>query len=91
MCPEARDEITSIVLANRQVIINTIEEGQREGSIAQGDSTELANVFLTAYHNMALWPIRGFGQPQPGVTGLILKLLWPYSHQDENRSIGLPG
>jgi len=76
---EARDEITSIVLDNRQVIIDTIEEGQREGSIAQGDSTVLATVFLTAYHNMALWPIRGFGQPQASVTGLILKLLRPYT------------
>jgi len=91
LSPEARNEITAIVHANRQVIIAIIEEGQREGSIAQWDSTELATVFLTAYHNMALWPIRGFGQPQPSVTGLILKLLRPYPNQEGNGPLGRPG
>ncbi|MFD0589840.1 TetR/AcrR family transcriptional regulator [Paenibacillus sp. GCM10027627] len=72
-----REQIQRNVLANRDLIIEVIEEGQKAGCIAEWDSTELATIFITAFHNMALWPIRGFGKPEVTVVGPLLKLLQP--------------
>ncbi|MBH5319127.1 TetR/AcrR family transcriptional regulator [Paenibacillus sp. GSMTC-2017] len=76
--PQAmKAEITANMMANRRLLIDLVEEGQKEGTIAIWDAEELTTIFITAFHNLALWEIRGFGKPAITVVEPILKLLRP--------------
>ena len=77
LSPSIKGAITSNMMANRQLIIQVIEEGQRDGIIAAGDSIELATLFITAFHHLGLWELRGFGKPALSVVEPLLKLLRP--------------
>ncbi|MGF7047872.1 AcrR family transcriptional regulator [Paenibacillus sp. DS2015] len=72
---EAKKVIRQRVEDNLSLCTALIEDGQREGSIMQGDAKEIATLFISVLHDFTIFELRGFKPATPLTIELLLQMV----------------
>ncbi|AEI43200.1 TetR/AcrR family transcriptional regulator [Paenibacillus mucilaginosus] len=62
---------------NRGLLMTLIEEGQRDGTVLQGDPVQLASLFGTLIQNLMLLEMRGHPPADETTIDLLLQMIGP--------------
>ncbi|GAA3410047.1 TetR/AcrR family transcriptional regulator [Paenibacillus hodogayensis] len=60
---------------NYRPLIQIMEEGQRDGSVIQGDPEEKALLFISLLHGIILLPVKGYPQVSLSAVDTIMRLI----------------
>ncbi|BBI36693.1 hypothetical protein KCTCHS21_60920 [Cohnella abietis] len=73
-----KSQILERMFVNLTLLTEIIEQGQRDKTIMEGDSTQIAMYCLSFFSGIGLWDIRGFGAPDiDSAWNYLLKMLRP--------------
>ncbi|MNE60413.1 hypothetical protein D3C80_1555560 [compost metagenome] len=72
---DAKELIQQRMFENLQRLTAVIQEGQKEGTVIEGDPQEIALMITTLLGSVSLWEIRGFNQSWEISVKYIQKLI----------------
>ncbi|WP_150265531.1 TetR/AcrR family transcriptional regulator [Paenibacillus tepidiphilus] len=72
-----KDIIRARGRVNRELLLALILEGQRDGTVMQGDPVQLMSLFATLIQNLMLLEMRMHAQPNEATVDLLIRMIGP--------------